>query len=184
MADRLAAEIRIGGKVRRSVAKALCRVVATTGAALEWGEARFHPETIADLLAARCDSGDGLRLLQLFDDQAAWGQFEELEEFLRKQGIAYCRYSEGKYEYDAETSAFHPTRGLLEWLTDQDRHAMVRASELTPITDTLAKLLAEMRGGEMPSAKLRRKIRRIRGKLQKCLPPGVPGLESFEIIGC
>jgi hypothetical protein len=68
-------------------------------------------------------------------------------------------------------------------MTDQNRHATVRVSDLTPVADTLAKVLAELRGGEVPPAKLQRKLQRIRGKLQKCLPPEVPPLESFEIIG-
>jgi len=182
MADRMAAEIRIGGKVRRSVAEVLCKVIATSAASLDWGEARFDPRTIDELLASRSDDGNGLRLLTFYDDQARWGEFDSLETFLQEQGIPYCRYSEGKYDYDAETSLFHPDCGLVESLTDHNRHPVVQASELTPIAATLAKVLAEMRSGEVPSVKLQRKLQRIHGKLRKCLPPEVPALESFEII--
>ena len=114
MADRMAAEIRIGGKVRRSVAEVLCKVIATSAASLDWGEARFDPRTIDELLASRSDDGNGLRLLTYSDEQARWGEFDSLETFLQEQGIPYCRYSEGKYDYDApKLRCFIPTAGLL-----------------------------------------------------------------------
>ena len=51
MSECLAAEIQIGGKVRRRVAEELCDVIATERLALDWGDARFEPKTIDDLLA-------------------------------------------------------------------------------------------------------------------------------------
>lgn len=182
MSERLAAEIEIGGKVRRSIAEALCCVIATERVSLEWGERPFEPAKPDDLLAARHDSGDGLLLLSLYDDQASWGEFDNLESFLQKHDIPFCRYTKGKYDYDAEVVSFHPTCGLVQYLTDHNRHAIVHASDLKPIADTLAKTVAEMRSGKLDPAKLQRKLQRLCGKLRKCLPPEVPALESFEII--
>ena len=105
------------------------------------GDARFHPCTIDELLASRSDDDNGLRLLTLYDDQARWGEFDSLETFRQEQGISYCRYSEGKYDYDAETSAFHPDCGFVESLTDHNRHPVVQTFQLTPIAATLAKVL-------------------------------------------
>ncbi len=182
MADHLAAEVQIGGKVRRSATEALSQAIAAEGVSLEWGDVSFKPQTADDLLAARRDDGEGRLLLTLYDDEAPWGEFDVLEAFLREQGIAYRRYSEGKYDYDPEISVFHPASGLVELATNNNRQPVVPASELAPIADALAKLLAEMRGEDVPSEKLQRKLQRIHGKLRKCLPPEVPALESFEII--
>ena len=73
MSEHLPAEIKIGGKVRRSIAEALCEVIAGEGVALDWGEARFRPQTVEELLAARSDDGDDVTLLRLCDDQASLG---------------------------------------------------------------------------------------------------------------
>jgi hypothetical protein len=134
------------------------------------------------LLAGRYDSGDGLLLLRLYDDQASWGEFDDLESFLQNHDIPFCRYTEGKYEYDAEVVAFHPASGLVQWLSDHGHHAIVQASALKPIADTLAKTVAEMQSGQQDAARLERKLQRLCGKLRKCPPSEVPALDSFEII--
>ena len=128
MSEHLPAEITIGGKVRRSMAEAMCEVIAGEGVALDWGEARFRPQTVDELLAARSDDGDDVTLLRLCDDQASWGEFEELETFLRDNDIAYIRHSDGKYDLDPEGAAFHPDTGLVQWLTDHNRNPVVKAS--------------------------------------------------------
>lgn len=82
MSERIAAEIEIGGKVHRSVAEELCGVIATERCSLEWGGIQFQPKTVDELLAARHDNGDGRLTIELYDDEASWGEFEDLEEFL------------------------------------------------------------------------------------------------------
>jgi len=79
MSERIAAEIQIGGKVRRSVAEELCDVISTERVSLDWGGSPFQPKTIDELLAARHDNGDGLLTLRLYDDEASWGEFDDLE---------------------------------------------------------------------------------------------------------
>ena len=183
MTDRSAAEIHIGGKIPRSVAQTLCTVITKSGASLEWGGGWCRMNTPDELLLARSADTGGLLVLKLYDDQARGGEFQALEKFLQEHGIPYCRWTEGNSDYDAEAVAFHPQSGQLSWLTDRNQYPIVLASQLAPIADALTKLLAEIHGSEVPSAKLRRKLQRIRGKLQKCLPPIVPALESFELIG-
>jgi len=182
MSERIAAEIQIGGKVRRSVADELCCVIVTEGVSLEWGDRPFEPRTVDDLLAARVDNGDGVLTLRLYDDQAPWGELDDLEEFLREKKIPFVRYTEGKYDYDPEAVAFHPSCGLIHWLTDHNRNATIQAAALKPMADSLAKIAAEIRGGKSETAKLERKLQRLHGKLCKCLPADMPALESLEII--
>jgi hypothetical protein len=183
MSECLAAEIQIGGKVRRRVAEELCDVIATERLALDWGDARFEPKTIDDLLAARFDNGDGLLTLRLYDDQASWGEFDSLERFLQEHKIPFARYTEGKYDFDPEVVAFHPACGLVQELTDHNRNPIVQTSALKPIAASLAKTVAEMQSGKADIAKLQRKLQRLHGKLRKCLPADVPALETFEVIG-
>ena len=78
MADHMAAEIHIGGKVRRSVVQALCTAITESGASLEQGGGRCHLNTPDELLDACPADADEPRLLKLYDDQARWGEFEEL----------------------------------------------------------------------------------------------------------
>ena len=182
MSETLAAEIQIGGKVRRSVAEELCGVITTERVSLEWGDVSFEPKTVEDLLAARFDNGDGLLTLRLYDDHASWGEFDILEGFLRGHRVPFVRYTEGKYDYDPEVVAFHPSCGLVQEPTDHRRNPIVQAATLKPIADTLAIILAEMRSGDVDAARLRRKLQRLYGKLRKCIPSDVPELGSFEVI--
>ena len=78
--------------------------------------------------------------------------------------------------------AFHPTCGVVQWLTDHNRNPIVQTAVVRPIVETLAKTVAEIKSGQQDSAKLQRTLQRLCGKLRKCLPPEVPALESFEII--
>ena len=182
MSERLAAEIQIGSKVRRRVAEVLCSVIAAERVSLEWGDVPFEPKTIDDLLAARFDNGDGLLTLRLYDDQASWGEFDSLESFLQEHKIPFVRYTEGKYDYDPEVVAFHPDCGLVQELTDHNRNPSIQASVLTPIADTLAKIVKELEGGRPDAAKLQRKLQRLHGKLGKCIPADVPVQGTFEVI--
>lgn len=182
MSERIAAHIQIGGKVSRNVAEELCSVIATERVSLEWGEAQFSPGSIDELLAARSDDADELHTLQLYDDEASWGEFEDLEEFLQEHKVPFVRYTEGKFEFDPEVVAYHPSCGVVSWLTNHSRKATVQASEVKPIAESLAKLTAEVQKGKLDTAKLQVKLQRLHGKLRKCLPPDVPALETFEII--
>ena len=182
MADHMAAEIHIGGKVRGSVVQALCKTIADSGVSLERGDGHFRPETADDLFAACCEDGDSPRLLRLFDDEAPWGEFAELEKFLRDNGIAYCRWSDGKYEYDPEADAFHPDCGQLWWLTNHERQPIVLVSELAPIEAELTDLLERLQRGKAGSVEVLTQVERIRNELRAELPQVMPPLESLEIV--
>ena len=96
MADRMAGEIWIGGTISPALAEELCAVVRDTGASLEWGGGVFAPDSVAELLEANDDGH-----LHLYDDDRAWGEFADLEEFLREHKIPYDRQTASRYEYDA-----------------------------------------------------------------------------------
>ena len=121
-------------------------------------------------------------MLKLYDDQARWGEFEALETFLREHGIPYCRWSEGKYEYDAEAVAFHPQCGQLSWLTNHDRDPIVLASQLALIEAKLTNLLETVKHAEAETIEIIAQIEDIRVGLRAELPPVAPPLESLEIV--
>jgi len=182
MSDYMAAEIHIGGKVRRSVVQALCTAITKSGASLEWGGGRCHVDTPDELLQARTSDTEEPLLLKLYDDQARWGEFSALEAFLQEQGIAYCRWSDGKYDYDPEVDAFQPECGQLSWITNHNRQPIVLASELVPIEVKLTDLLETLKGGNVDTAVVIAQIDKIRERLRSTLPPVVQPLETLEFM--
>ncbi|NMP24937.1 hypothetical protein [Sulfobacillus harzensis] len=70
--------------------------------------------------------------------EAPWGEFADLEAALVKAGIAFNRYSDAKYEYDAEVRYFRPSTDTEPEL---DR-TVATLSDHTPVIslDTLQEL--------------------------------------------
>ena len=179
MSEHMAAEIRIGGNVPASLVPDLCTVIASQGVSLEWGDGRFHPSTPEDLIGACDDRGDGVRLLWLCDDQARWGEFERLEQFLREHGIAYTRQSAGQYEYDPETVDFRPGHGMVSQVTNAAGQPVVAASELAPLEALLSAALALSENGSAVDCwSLVKTAGRL---LREQLPRDLPPLEPLEI---
>jgi hypothetical protein len=196
MADRMAAEIHIGGKVPRELVSKLCAAIAAENVSLEWGGAGFRPAGAEDILracsAAAEDAPPGV--LCLFDDQARWGEMEDLERFLEEHQIAFNRFSEGKYEQSAEVVRYRPQAGRVESLTDPEHRPVVLASSLEPVEEALRKgierLADEQRTEKGPSPNRRpgaslagglRHLRRARRLLGELVPPRVPALGPLEI---
>jgi len=88
MADRMAAEIWIGGKLPRS----LLDEFPISELRLDWDENCLESTSEEDILAARDESG----LLHFADVEAAWGEFQELEGWLREYDIPFGRPVFGK----------------------------------------------------------------------------------------
>src|SRR5436190_1587885 len=101
MSESMSAEITLGGPVPYRLIGPLCLAIADEGVSLEWGNASFMPVSAEDLLQARRED-DGVKVLKLYADEARWGQFEMLEDFLEKHKLSFRRSSDGKYEYDPE----------------------------------------------------------------------------------
>jgi hypothetical protein len=175
MADRIAAEIWIGGKLRRS----LLEEFPISGLSLDWDNNRLTSTAEADILAARDEAGR----LHFADVEAAWGEFEELESFLREHKLSFRRRSEGKYEFTPELVEFRPdlkgkrNRDVYA-ITSPEGAPMVFASEVEEITTRMARLA----GDRKRSAALRLQAwERLLHKLTRILPPKLPPLPPFEI---
>ena len=134
MGDYFPGHISIGGAVPRKLAGKLCEAIKDSGASLDYGCAPFEPENADDLLAAAKTSGT----LELMDDEATYGQFEELEAFLVKHKIPFDRHSDAKYEFDAERVVFRP--GMKEpqiQPATNDDDVLVRADDVMDVVKGL-----------------------------------------------
>ena len=103
MADRFAGEIHIGGTLRVAdhdpddidAFLAECSQQPT-----EWGEPSQCEEVTLSTISQVIDEDTGFIIFR--DDQACYGEFEELEELCRELGLSYDRTSDARYEYDGE----------------------------------------------------------------------------------
>ena len=102
MADRFPGEIHIGGTLRVAdhnpddidAFLAECSQQPT-----EWGEPSQCEEVTLSTISQVIDKDTGFIIFR--DDQACYGEFEELEELCRELGLSYDRTSDARYEYES-----------------------------------------------------------------------------------
>jgi len=171
MADRIPAEIWIGGKLSRS----LLDEFPISDLKLDWDETPFDSTTEEGILSARDESG----LLHFADCEIAWGEFSDLEEWLREHNIPFKRHSSGKYEYLPELVEFRPDLGEdIQTITTESGEPLVCKSDLVPILDKMARLCRSNR----PLSVQLRAWKQLSGKLDKLVPPTLATLPPFEIV--
>jgi hypothetical protein len=175
MADRMAGEIWIGGKLRRSLLEAF----PVSDLHLDWEGELLPSVREADLLAARNEDG----LLYFAEMEQAWGEFQELEGWLREHGLPFRRQSEGKYEYAPERIEHRPDlKGArnreVYCYTSPEGKPMLLVSEVAPIVGRMAKLVADKR----PARERLQAWEKLYRKLANVLPPELPPLPIFEIV--
>ncbi|KAA0576161.1 hypothetical protein FZ983_24205 [Azospirillum sp. B21] len=103
MSDYMPAAITIGGPLPLSLRASLAGIIAEQGVGLEYGEGPLLQEEVLTLIDEAIRLGETLRLC---DDEAANGEFQTLEAFLRSHGVAYKRTSDAKYEADGQAILF------------------------------------------------------------------------------
>lgn len=120
MADYYYGEIRIGGTVTREQFDRMIRIEP----ALEG----LDPDTLGN--RGRGEHGPELRdgVLWFGDDQASYGEFHDLEGYLREQGIPYDRHSSGYHEWNAEESGFRPGVGCFTAPAEDDGTVLADAA--------------------------------------------------------
>jgi hypothetical protein len=179
MSEQMAAEIWIGGKIAASLVPGLCAAIAKEYVSLEWGDSHFRPSTADELLAACRENEQDVRLLWLCDDQARWGEFEDLEQFLREHDIAFTRRSDGRYEYEPAIAEYRPNEGVFVLAANNSGEVVIPAYELATVETSLAEAVQLAHGNEKEKAwpLVESALRVLREKL----PPKLPALEPFEI---
>jgi hypothetical protein len=170
----MAAEIWIGGRLRRS----LLEEFPVSDMRLDWDNSPLPSSSEEDLLAARDKDG----LLHFADVEVAWGEFTELEGWLREHELPFRRRSEGKYEYSPELVEYRPDlKGRnreVYCYTSPEGKPMLFVSEVAPIVDRMAKLAADKR----PARERLQAWEKLYRKLVNALPPELPPLPPFEIV--
>jgi hypothetical protein len=176
MVDRMAAEIWIGGKLPRS----LLDEFPISDLRLDWDATPFDASSEEGILSARDDSG----LLHFADCEAAWGEFTELEGWLREHNIPFQRQSSGKYEYDPCFVEFRPDlpgKGNRDryMLTTQEGAPVVCHGEIEKALQSMARLAKDQKRS---ATKRLQAWERIYRRLIRSIPPELPPLPKFQIV--
>lgn len=179
MSERLAAEVWIGGNIPESLVPDLCAAITDEGVALEWGEGSFAPKTSEDLDTSLRENEKHEWLLWLCDDEASWGQFDDLERFLQEHRIPFTRRTAGNAAYDSEILEYRPNCGEITLAANVDGQLTVVAAELEPVEHLLdaAIKLAELDTGANFLSLMQTALKLLREQLPRPLPP----LEPFSI---
>jgi len=178
MAETFTTEIYLGGCIPlRQVAK-LCHVIHEAHVELDWGSGRFSPQGPNDLLDNRHSTAD-ISVLQLCDDQACWGEFPKLEQFLVRHQIPFDRFTDGKWEYAPQWIAYRPGAGLRALETNPAKEPIISITDLDQVYARLIKVSEALKQGNHHAAlKQNRSALRL---LRRLLPAPVPPLPAFDI---
>jgi hypothetical protein len=174
MGERMAAEIWIGGKLARN----LLDEFPSSDLSLDWDATPFDATSEQGILSARDESG----LLHFADCEIAWGEFEELEGWLREHDIPFQRQTSGKYEYDPYCVEFRPDlpgRPDRHTLTTQEGAPVICREEIEKAIQGMAKLVADKK---RTVEKRLRAWERIYRRLSRSIPPKLPPLPPFAIV--
>ena len=118
MADYFWGRIEIGGDLHQADLSRFCTA------------ARVEPFDIPELF----EEGR----LALENEQASYGQFDELEDLCRELGLPYIRRSDGRYEFSPETVFWVPgMEGADAIITDHEGNMQVAMDDVRRIRNSL-----------------------------------------------
>lgn len=162
MSDRIPAKIEIGGVVYPNfLDEFISEVNNSNGQRFnDWGGARADIKMTKELKEYIHDG-----YFTLVDDEASFGEFEELENFCRDHNLSYRRATSAKYEYNAEVAVWIP--GMHEPLifaTNEGEEEMVSGLEVR-------RAIAILQSGNEFMAI----------KILKDLCPVIPAIPKFEL---
>ena len=127
MADRFPASITIGGRIPRRLLYELAGVIATQGVCADWGDRYLEKAEITRDIRKAAEKGETVRFV---NDQAAYGEFHDLEPWLTDHGIDFDRHNDARYEYDAENVYGRGRRRPVVINANQDGDDMVNIEEI------------------------------------------------------
>ena len=176
MSERLSAEIWIGGAIQPGLVDDLCAAIRAERLSLDWGDAAFEPHDAGELLEGLY-ALDGAELLHFCDDQSRWGQFAELEEFLRTHGLPYKRRTGGSDCYDGSLAEFRPGQQLTELATNANGRPAADMDTVAKASSLLKLARQSLEQGES----VREHLDQAAELLAGLLPPELPLLPPFVI---
>lgn len=178
MNERLTGEIWIGGAIKPDQAPQLCAAIRSQQLSLEWGDAPFEPHDAEQLLEGLDDLGR-ISVLHFCNDQANWGQFAELEEFLRQQGLPYARLTGSSDCYDGALVEFRPGRELVILTTNANGRPVAEMEIVEKAWFLLKEARQSLRQGKNALSQLDQATE----LLASALPSELPPLAPFRIEG-
>jgi hypothetical protein len=120
MADRVAANIIIGGCVTPDQFAALTELVAAEDLRVEWDGEPFDPNKI-----------EPDQPLRLYAHEVPWGSFEALEQYCCDQQIAYQRWSGScSGSFGAERIVYDGKTGPFNFAVDDDDRLVLHAQTI------------------------------------------------------
>lgn len=119
-------------------------------------------------------------VLRLYNEQARWGQFEELEQLLIRCQIAFDRHNEGKYEISPERFSYRLGSEGVAYPTNAQERIVVEAEPLGKLVDQLDAARRAVRQHDSRSAL--RKLTAMSRVLRRSLPRPLAPLASLEIV--
>ena len=129
MSDRFPAEITIGGNIPRRLLDKLAGMIASEGVSIDWQYA-MDKAAVRAAIEAAASRGETARFT---DDEACYGQFEDLENWLTSHGIDFDRHSDARYEYDGENAYGRGRKHPVTMNADQSGKDLVSAEEVRKI---------------------------------------------------
>ena len=177
MADRMAAEIWIGGSIPESLVEEFCGVLRTESLSTEYGGEPFEPQDAKALLEGAAENGG---LLRLCHDEVADGEFSDLESWLWEHDIPYTRKSDGKYEHDPVVVEFRPESGLHACTANKGLEPVVPVKPLRKVVRRLQAAMAVP--AKKKPKKARKQVKRALELLTRHMPPELPPLPPLEIV--
>ncbi len=151
MADYMAAHIEIGGKLARCKLNEFLSLIEELSAEDDWSS----PPNQEYLQKCRDDK----KPIVLYDDQARYGEFPELEQFCIANNLTFNRHSSPKYEYEGQIRFFSPDSGEQVIGATDDGEPYLKWSELKDYQDeglTLQEVIAKVAeyAGNVPAFEL------------------------------
>lgn len=129
MSDRFPAEITIGGTIPRRLLDELAGMIASEGVSLDW---QYALDTAAVRAAIEAAASKG-KTVRFTDDEACFGQFDDLENWLTNRGIDFDRHGDARYEYDGENAYGRGRKRPVIINADQSGKDLVRAEEVREV---------------------------------------------------
>jgi hypothetical protein len=129
MSDRFPCEITIGGNISRRLLDKLAETIASEGVSIDWQYA-LDKAAVRKAIESAAARGQTVRFT---DDEACYGQFEDLEGWLTSHGIDFDRHSDARYEYDGENVYGRGRKRPVVMNSDQSGKDMVNAEEVRKV---------------------------------------------------
>jgi aspartate oxidase len=129
MSDRFPGDITIGGDIPRRLLDKLAEMIASEGVSIDW---QYALDTAAVRAAIEAAAAKG-ETVRFTDDEACYGQFEDLESWLTSHGIAFDRHSDARYEYDGENAYGRNRKRPVVMKSDQSSQDLVSTEEVRKV---------------------------------------------------